>query len=199
MVKGFYNDLRRAKEAEKIAYEVFNRLTLNLLFEDVSDERQYYHKGDLKIWDIFNPSKECLFMDVKDDSVIHRTKNLFAEESVFYKENNSLQNGFMKNSTYDYIAYMSKSEKKIYLLDFKKWQECYKMGIYKEMFHKYQNSYGYLMKLNQAIELGVVLATINYEETNGAYYPISVIMNDNIIINEAYYLFSTMNNYSKSA
>ncbi|MBQ2408866.1 MAG: hypothetical protein II309_05475 [Bacilli bacterium] len=199
MVKGFYNDLRRAKEAEKIAYEVFNRLTLNLLFEDVSDERQYYHKGDLKIWDITNLYKEDLFMDVKDDSVIHRTKNLFAEESVFYKENNSLQNGFMKNSTYDYIAYMSKSEKKIYLLDFKKWQECYKMGIYKEMFHKYQNSYGYLMKLNQAIELGVVLATINYEETNGAYYPISVIMNDNIIINEAYYLFSTMNNYSKSA
>lgn len=81
MVKGFFDDLAAAKEAEKIVLDIFSSLTSTYDFQDVSNNRAFYHKGDIVARSA--EGKE-VFIEVKQDGCIARTGNVLCEEKVFY-------------------------------------------------------------------------------------------------------------------
>lgn len=175
MVRGFYNDRQKAKNGEHIVLEVLRNATKDYEFDDVSDDAAYFHKGDIVIHDSI---WSCdYYIDVKDDGCISSTGNLLAEHRVWYKDS-GWKEGFMQNSDYDYVAYLSQPDKKIYILDFPLWKKYYKKYFKKHIFIPHegeQTTDGFLMPLWQARELGVVIAEINYyyNKENG-YFPESI-------------------------
>lgn len=121
----FYKDLEAAKPAEQ--------LVLNLLassgyeVEDVSDIREYYNKGDIKL---VLPTGKTFFIDVKDDSRIAETGNVLCEYAVHFKENDYYCKGDMEKD-YDILAVVSKGEQKVYFIDFNILKRKYSQGEHK--------------------------------------------------------------------
>ena len=107
MISEFYKDLNNAKGAEKLVQEKLTNLTTDYKFIDVSNEREYFHKGDIKA--INNNGKETM-IEVKDDSRIADTGNILCEESVlFYNNYQRVQGNFY--SDYEVYAIVSKKER----------------------------------------------------------------------------------------
>lgn len=156
MVSNFKKDLAAAKEAEQIVKEAIAAANYEVL--DVSEQRQYYHTGDLKI---ILPNGER-YVEVKDDSRIADTQNILCEEEVYYKETNQFVKGNMY-SNYDIYAVVSKQQRMIYFFDFKRLKEIYKKyGMYKIINHPEQYSECYLLELCRAKQFGALIAKINY-------------------------------------
>lgn len=158
MVKGFYEDLAQAREAEQLVLDVFSNLSKDYKFENVGAERKYFYKGDIKA--TAADGRE-IFIEVKDDSVIHRTKNILCEEEVYYKSNDYYGKGNMQ-SDYDIYVVVSKEERKMYVIDFEMLQNIYERGEYKVIEHPAQITYCYLLPLGVAKRLGAVIQTIKY-------------------------------------
>ena len=159
-MNGFRQDLMKAKEAEKIVREVFTSLTDRYSFEDVSEDRDCFYKGDIKATPkTINCSREEIYIEVKDDSRIGETKNILCEEEVYFKECDYYSKGNMK-AGYDIYCIVSKSERKIYVLDFKKLRNIYKKGEFKSIEHPAQITYCYLLPLGLAQE--AIITIISY-------------------------------------
>ena len=77
----FLLDLNEAHIAENLVREVLASLTNEYVFESVADNREYYHKGDIKAT---SANGEEILIEVKDDSRIGDTGNILCEESVYY-------------------------------------------------------------------------------------------------------------------
>lgn len=173
MVKGFYEDLAIAKKGERIVLEVLQNFNNDAYeFTDVSNEKEYWHRGDIECYD--DDWLCSYYIDVKDDSCISYTGNLLAEHRVWYK-GSGWKEGFMQNATYDYVAYLSQADKKIYMLDFEAWKKQYRKVFKKHINIPHggnQTTDAFLMPLNDARKLGIVVAEIDYEERKGKYYPI---------------------------
>lgn len=137
----FYRDLEAAKPAEHIVYNYL--LTSGYDVEDVSDIREYYNKGDIKL---VLPTGKTFYIDVKDDSRIAETRNVLCEEDVYFKDNDYFSPGDMKKS-YDILAVVSKSENKIYFIDFHTLKQNYRKGEFKLIKHYQQDTYAYLVHL----------------------------------------------------
>lgn len=207
MFNKFKTDLENAKEAEKIVKKVLELLAENYDFTDVSDEKEYWHLGDIKFRYTYNayldrydrthyyfdenyvePLKQeefdfCnydYFIDVKDDSRIGDTGNILCEEKVYFKTSGKYAKGNMY-SGYDYLAIVSKNENKIYMLDFHLLQKHYKEGRKIRINHKEQWNDVYLYSLDKAKEDGILMATIEYERENNIFYPINVIDKKNYL------------------
>lgn len=170
MVKGFYEDLAHAKKAEGIVLDILRNCTDEYDFVDVSNDEYYWHKGDIIIDD-------NIFLDVKDDGVIHRTGNLLAEHRVKY--GSTWAEGFMQNAEYDFVGYLSQPDNILYILDFNLWKKYYLKRSQKHIFipHVGQTTDAYLMSLKRAKELGIVLFTIKYAEEDGHYMPVEIVEN----------------------
>ena len=147
MLKGFKEDLANAKDAEKIVREVFTSLTDKYQFEDVSEDRSCYYKGDIKAVSVSN--NECIYIEVKDDSRIAETGNILCEVEVYYKECDYYGKGNME-CDYDIYTIVSKQERKIYVLDFKELKRIHKWGTFREIDHPAQTTYCYLLPLGMA-------------------------------------------------
>lgn len=159
MVKDFYADLEAAKTAEQLVRNVLANLAPGYKFEDVSDVREYYHKGDIKVT---TPEGEEIFLDVKDDKRIADTRNVLCEEEVYFKWENYFAPGNMQ-SDYDYLCIASQSEQQIYILDFRKLKEIYKIkGDFKIIKHADQDTFCYLVPLFKAKKNGALLHTVKY-------------------------------------
>lgn len=174
MVKGFYDDLKAAKKGESIVLNVLKSITTDYEFDDVSNDKTYWHIGDISVYD---NAWDChYYIDVKDDSCISYTGNILAEHRVWYKDS-GWEKGFMQTACYDYVAYLSQADKKIYILDFPLWKKHYQ-NVFKK--HKYiphggeQTTDAYLMSLNKAKELGIVLYEIDYGFDGKKYYGLNV-------------------------
>lgn len=169
MVKGFYDDLAKAKKAEAIVLDVLRHCTDDYEFNDVSNDEAYWHIGDIEIDDGI-----CeYYLDVKDDGCISRTGNLLAEHRVWYK-NGGWQEGFMQNSNYDYVGYLSQPDHMLYILDFDLWKQHYKKRFKRHLYIPHggeQTTDGYLMPLDTARKLGIIIAEIEYAEENGHFIP----------------------------
>ena len=174
MFKQFKIDLLNAKEAERIVMEVLQTLSGDTYtYINVSENKECWHKGDILCEDKIYYCRN--YIDVKDDSCISRTGNILAEDRVYYEDDGIFIDGFMKTAKYDYVAYVSKADNKIYMLDFQLWKKNYKReGKFKEIPHSRQTTYAYLMSLNKAKELGIVVAEIDYAANDGCYYPTSI-------------------------
>jgi hypothetical protein len=180
MVENFYEDLAAARKAEQLVLEVLrNTNTEDYIFNDVSEDPEYFHRGDIEIWDDFFGYH--IYMDVKDDGCISKTGNILAEHRVWYADA-GWQQGFMQNSTYDYIAYVSQQDNKIYILNFHQWKRFYKTNYKRhiEIPHykndkKTQTTDAYLMSLETARKLHIVEAEIDYKKKNGKYVPKRIV------------------------
>lgn len=158
MVFNFYTDLNNAREAERIVLEKFSQLAPQYTFTNVSNERQYFHKGDIKA--TAADGRE-IFIEVKDDSRIHQTHNVLCEYKVYYYESATYGRGNME-SDYDIYTVVSKAERKIYVLDFPTLQANYKKGQRKEIPHYDQCTYCYLVSLKTLEQCGAIIDIIDY-------------------------------------
>ena len=123
----FQDDLSTGRKGEQT---VFNTLTaLGLDIQDVAANPEYYYKGDF----IVNTPLGAVYLDAKVDNVMWKTKNIFCEEEVYFKEDGITRIGDMKKD-YDYMAFVSYKENLIYFYDAKILRQIYKKGDYKE-FH----------------------------------------------------------------
>lgn len=172
----FKVDLKNSKEAEKIVLQILAKCALfEYKFEDVADIPEFWHYGDIVAYDR-DGMFDC-FIDVKDDSRIADTHNILCEESVYYTNSNQFKEGFMY-SEYDYIAIVSKKEKKIYIIDFKELQKHYKEGRSMRLSYSWQYSDVFLYPLTKAYKFNIVVAEIEYKEYKkdsiSYYYPLSI-------------------------
>jgi hypothetical protein len=159
MINNFYSDLEKGKTAEKIVLDTFSALTTNYLFDDVSNYKGFYYRGDIRA--ISADGRE-IFIEVKNDSRIADTGNVLCEEEVYYKEAGYCGIGNMDCDS-DIFAVVSQKEKKIYVIDFKVLKENYRKGEYKEINHPQQITYCYLCGLYQIKAWGGLLAIVDYE------------------------------------
>ena len=159
MKEQFLKDLIAAKGAEQITLEVLRGLTNDYAFEDVSNVCSLFKRGDIKVID--KTTGKEFYIDVKDDSRIADTGNVLCEELVYYKTSGYEANGFMY-SDYDILAIVSKSERKIYIIDFKILQKNYRKGEYKRIDHQYQYSVTFLCGLHQIKSWGALITTLDY-------------------------------------
>lgn len=157
-INGFFKDLEAAHEAEQLVLNIFSQLSSDYKFENVSEDRDCYHKGDIKA--TAADGRE-IFIEVKDDSVIHKTKNILCEEEVYYKDNDYYAKGNMQ-ADYDIYVVVSKAERKLYVIDFDILRENYQRGEYKEIDHPSQVTCCYLLPLGVAKRLNAVIETVNY-------------------------------------
>lgn len=178
MVKNFYEDLSKAKKGEAIVLNVLINASNSddYKYNDVSKEREYFHKGDIECYDA---NWLCnYYIDVKDDSCVSRTGNILAEHRVWYK-NGGWQKGFMQSASYDYVAYLSQPDNTIYMLDFEAWKKNYKSTFKKHLYIPHegeQTTDGYLMALKDARKLGIVIAEIKYDyDEEKGYYPVEIV------------------------
>lgn len=158
MVKEFYKDLAQAKSAEKLVRDVFSSLTFDYQFIDVSEQREYYKKGDIKAVD---KDGNEIMIEVKNDSRIAETHNVLCEEQVFYYDVCDVVKGNFYND-YEIYCVVSQEERKIYVMDFKVLKQHYKSGIYQEIRHSDQITYCYLCGLSAVRKWGAMIAEVDF-------------------------------------
>lgn len=158
MVKDFYKDLEKAHTAENIVLEVFSSLSSEYNFENVSNDRNYFYKGDILAT---SEAGRKIGIEVKDDSRIADTRNILCEEKVWYVEGGYYGKGNMQ-SEYDIYCVVSQAENKIYVIDFKRLQKYYKYGTYKEIPHADQTTCCYLCSLEEVKKWRALLAVVDY-------------------------------------
>lgn len=155
----FKKDLAEAKAAEKIVLDTFSSLATGYTFTDVSADSSCYYRGDIKA--VAADGTE-IFIEVKNDNRIADTGRILCEEEVYYYENDYYSKGNMSCNS-DYFCIVSQSERRIYVLDFKKLKEIYKRyGEYKIIKHAFQESYVYLLDLCWAKSKGALIHKITY-------------------------------------
>lgn len=155
----FLKDLLKAHKAEELVREALASLTDVYKFEVVADNKEYYHKGDIKATDADGNE---IMIEVKDDSRIGETGNILCEESVYYYESNYEQKGNFY-SDYEIYCVVSQPTNTIYFFDFSILKQIYKKyGNYRIMRHAHQESEVYLLPLGSAKKAGALLHTIKY-------------------------------------
>lgn len=172
MVSNFYSDLREAKKGEAIVLNVLKHTTEDYIFSDVSEDKEFYYKGDIKALDS-SWGLEEFYLDVKMDSRIAETCNILCEAKVYYKESGTYGKGNMQ-SDYDYLAIISVSAKRIFIIDFPKLKKHYKEGRSYVKDHGEQITYGTLFPMSKAWKYNMVEAVIDYEKRNGGYFPVKI-------------------------
>lgn len=158
MLDNFEKDLTTGRRGEDIVLKVFSSLDSERTYERVADNPLYYYKGDIKVTD---KSGNVRYIEVKNDSVIHNTGNILCEEEVYYKRYDYYGKGNM-SSDYDIYAVVSEQRREIYVFNFERLKQIYRKGIYKEIEHKQQITYCFLLDINEIDRLGGLIAVVNY-------------------------------------
>lgn len=143
MLNEFQKDLAQAKYAEQLVLDYLSSLTSYWSFQDVSNQREYFYRGDIKA--TAEDGRE-LFIEVKDDSRIADTHRVLCEEENYIKDGGYFIKGGMYNQTDIYVV-VSQQERKIYIIDFKVLQQIYRKGEFKVIPHAQQDTYCYLLDL----------------------------------------------------
>lgn len=158
MVSNFYSDLNKAKKAEDLVRETFASLTNEYTFIDVSNDREYFKRGDIKA--VGKDGKEVM-IEVKNDSRIAETHNLLCEEENYFIEyGNYVKGNFY--SDYEIYCVVSQAERKIYIMDFSILKQHYKSGYFKEIKHYEQICYCYLCPLGKVRQWGAMIEELSY-------------------------------------
>lgn len=158
MLANFKTDLVKGHRAEQVVKDVFTSLTDKYTFTDVSNNPSYYHKGDLLA---LAADGRQIFIEVKNDEVIHKTGNVLCEEEVYYKEADYFKDGYMY-SGYEIYVVVSEPERKIYIIDFKVLKSIYRKGENKIINHYAQYSDVYLVPIGFIKQNGGLIDVIEY-------------------------------------
>lgn len=155
MVKNFKADLIIGQKGEQVVKSVLESLTDEYTFAASDDQ----HKGDIIATNTASGQK--YYLEVKTDSRIGETGNILCEEEVFYYDSWVTKKGFMY-SDYEYFCILSRSERKIYIIDFKVLKANYLSGWRKRLEYTDQESICYFIKLDKIKQAGGLLYEINY-------------------------------------
>lgn len=158
MLDNFERDLAIGKKAEDIVREVFSSLDPERTYENVGAERALFYKGDIRVTD---KEGNVRYIEVKNDSVIHKTGNVLCEEEVYYKQHDYYAKGNMQ-SDYDIYAVVSEQQRKIYVINFECLQQNYRKGSYKEIVHPQQITYCFLLSIDDIDRLGGLISVVSY-------------------------------------
>lgn len=156
----FTNDLAIGRRGELIVLDTFSKIHNNCEFIDVAKDKDFYYIGDIKV--INKDSGNERFIEVKNDSRIAATKNVFCEDEYFNKYDGEFYNGNMRNNGTWLYCVVSEQERKIYTFDYKELQKIYKKGEFKRVVHETQDTYGYTLPLSTLRVKGILLETVNY-------------------------------------
>jgi hypothetical protein len=156
MVKGFYEDLAKARKSEELVKNILAEKAPENIYVLTGDD--YQNQGDIMV---FAPDGSVHFVEVKDDSCIAKTRNVLCEDEVYYGDNDKLLPGNM-HSNYEIYCVLSQSERKLYIIDFNILRANYKRGYYKEIQHPQQITYAYLVELWKIKKWGGLIATLSY-------------------------------------
>lgn len=166
-ISNFSEDVKIAHKDEQFVTNLLQLNTLDYSFNWVGQEQNHYYDGDIQISDGTN----TWYADVKTDDTCYRTHNILAEHRVKFRKN-GWQDGFMQKCNYNFVFYLSKAESKIYIIDFAAWKQQYKKQYKKHILIPHDDIYGnwlqttdaYLMGIDKAKELDIILATLSYDD-----------------------------------
>lgn len=158
MIKQFWLDLEDARKVEDLVRETFAGMTNEYTFEDVSKERQYFHKGDIRAT---AADGRQIYIEVKNDGRIADTGNVLCEEENYFFDSGSYAKGNF-HSDYEIYCVVSQEERKIYVMDFKVLKANYKKGEFKAIHHPEQISYCYLLPLYIVKRYNGLIAEVSY-------------------------------------
>lgn len=161
-----------ARKAEDISIELLRQLIPDKTFTSVHDDPKCYHNGDILCSD-------GTYYDAKDDGVIHRTGNVFAEELKRWPSGKT-SDGWMRNGEYDYLCVLDMVSKRLYVLDFPIFKKIYKnKNKYVQTNMGDNITHGYCVPLYKCKESGCLLYAIEYDynEDWDMYF-----VGDNIVI-----------------
>ena len=167
-VSNFSVDVQIAHKDEQFICALFNLSTLDYSFTWVGEDVEHWHDGDIEISDGTN----TWYADVKSDDTCCRTGNILAEHRVKWRST-GWTDGFMQKCNYDYVFYLSKTDKKIYIIDFAKWQSVYMRKYKKHIIIPHNDKNGcwlqstdaYLMSIKDAKKFGVIINTLSYDDS----------------------------------
>ena len=156
----FNSDREAARIAEQQVLKTFTTIATGYTFEDVSDVRQYRYKGDILAT---AADGRQIFIEVKNDSDIAATGRVLCEEENFMKEEGNFIKGNMHCDS-DIYCVVSESQQLIYVMDFKVLKQIYKrLGEYKQLEHRYQDTFCYLLDLCWVKKYNGLIAKITFE------------------------------------
>ena len=165
MVRDFFIDLNNSKASEQIVLDTFAALAPQYSFQDVSYNREYYHKGDIKA--VAADGHET-FIEVKQDGRIAETTNVLLEDKIHYHYNNNITKGNL-HSDYEIYVVVSPQKHKAIVMDFEVLKAHCREGNYKTIPHYDQTTYAYLLPLARIEELGGIIAIVDYENNEITY------------------------------
>lgn len=151
----FNNNTEVARKAEEITIELLEQLIKGVKFISVHDDEECFHLGDIL-------SSDGKYYDVKDDGVIHRTGNIFAEEMKYWKSG-SISDGWMRNGKYDYLCILDMIDHNLYILDFNRFKKMYRKGKFIKTNMGDNITTGYCVPLWRCREDKCLLYEIQYE------------------------------------
>lgn len=169
MERNKYNgDIQENSEAarlsEEIAIQLLHQIEVGKKFYSLHDDKEFWHYGDII-------SSDGIYYDAKDDGIIHRSGNVFAEDKKIWNSG-EITNGWMGNSKYDYVCIVDLIECNFYILDFKKLKKIYKIGTaYRPSKHNDNISWGYCVPLWKCRKHGVLVyeTKFTYDEDMDCY------------------------------
>lgn len=112
-MSSFGNELYKAKYAENIAKKILDQS--NSEVEDLTNEWEKYGKmGDFRL----TMNGQVRYIDIKDDKVIHRTKNVFVEKKMYRWLTGKHEDGWYY-ADYHFLGIVSRKDSMFYIIDFK--------------------------------------------------------------------------------
>lgn len=165
MTNNFLRDLVIAKTAEEDVISALSYLAPDIEFVDVSNDRAYFYKGDIKA---VLPDGRSIMLEVKRDTRICDTGNVLCEEQVYYFDTNSYAKGNFY-SDYEIYIVVCPQKHKMVIMDFAILKSIYKGGRFREIPHEEQITYCYLLPLDEIEEAGGIIAIIDYDNKEITY------------------------------
>lgn len=132
-------------------------------FDNLHDDPEYWHRGDVRMTS--SDGKYELYGDVKDESRIYKTRNVFAENYKYFHSNpNQKAKGWMRSSQYDLVFILDDIGDYIYVLDFRKLKSIYENYTLRKSKLSDCNAWGNCVPLRACRKHGVLRFEIKYKE-----------------------------------
>lgn len=147
MLINFNEDKKIGKIGENIALKTLSANYPEYKFIDVSENRKDRYKGDILATDIATGKQ--FYFEVKNDSRIAETGNIFCEEESYIVNEDRYISGAMQNDN-DYYCVVSEAQRQIYIFDFRILKQIYKSGSFRQVNRSDQITYAYVLPIGTA-------------------------------------------------
>lgn len=132
-------------------------------FDNLHDKPEYWHRGDVRM----TCGEHVIYGDVKDESRIYETRNVFAENyKYFHSKPNQKAKGWMRSSQYDLVFILDDIGDNLYILDFPRLKRIYENYTLRQSRLSDCNAYGNCVPLRECRKHGVLRFEIKYKENN---------------------------------